>query len=618
MPIHRIRRPYVKQPDAGVRLALNGPLLRGSAVVVISGNDRRNLVSEIPLTVGGAGPGRTAAFGTTGVAFRKNGWLESDPIAAIGTKTFVTFWYGVVSTIQGNGAANAGDDPTFLLGSGGPQLAIVARIGNLRNNSSSWGALYKWTGANTSSNPSVNDFNSAGEALVPGAPALLVVVRRQTGMEFWHDGKMVGFTTQSPYSLPATTLVAGSFVQDQYWNSASDMWLSGVVVADWSADDVRKFSANPWQIFEPSQLPVYSAAAAAVGASLTGAAVAVASAYGALSTSIPLSGSAATQATAFAGLSTAIGLAGVANAGAAASGTLSTSIPLAGAATARSAMSGMLSGGAPTLTGAASVATIASGALSTSIPLAGAALARALATGALADGGALLAGAAVASASAAGTLATSIRLAGPVVVQASATGALSSRIQLAGAVAAVASAAAALNTKILLIGRAEASARAAGELSIARPADKIDISKISPARIVVFEGSGSRIVTFEGSGPRMRFEQMSAKMPYMDGDRHMVDRDPDEESWYGAEITDELRDRNTTAKSVELVLVGVTQLAEPEIQAATIEGVPRTFICAFLGGIDGPVPEGWKWVARVRGANGERFDKTTHFNEVDP
>ena len=98
----------------------------------------------------------------------------------------------------------------------------------------------------------------------------------------------------------------------------------------------------------------------------------------------------------------------------------------------------------------------------------------------------------------------------------------------------------------------------------------------------------------------------------------MVDRDPDEESWYGAEITDELRDRNTTAKSVELVLVGVTQLAEPEIQAATIEGVPRTFICAFLGGIDDPVPEGWKWVARVRGANGERFDKTTHFNEVDP
>ena len=111
---------------------------------------------------------------------------------------------------------------------------------------------------------------------------------------------------------------------------------------------------------------------------------------------------------------------------------------------------------------------------------------------------------------------------------------------------------------------------------------------------------------------------MSLKMPTKDGEKWVLDRDPDEESWYGAEITAELRDRNTTAQSVDLVLLGVVQLAEPVLQVVTIDDVPRTFVAAFLGGTDDALPEGWKWVARVRCANGERFDKTTWFNEVDP
>jgi len=37
--------------------------------------------------------------------------------------------------------------------------------------------------------------------------------------------------------------------------------------------------------------------------------------------------------------------------------------------------------------------------------------------------------------------------------------------------------------------------------------EQIDVSKISLARIVVFEGSGSRVTPFEGSGSRVvRFE----------------------------------------------------------------------------------------------------------------
>lgn len=146
----------------------------------------------------------------------------------------------------------------------------------------------------------------------------------------------------------------------------------------------------------------------------------------------------------------------------------------------------------------------------------------------------------------------------------------------------------------------------------------IDISVISPARIVVFEGSGSRVIVFGGSGPRVRISQMSVKVPTFDGTKWLCDRDQDEESHYAADITQELADRNTTAVSVELVLVGVAQLEEPDIQVATISGVQRTFVVAFLGGVEGEPPAGWKWVARVRCANGERFDKTTWFNKVDP
>lgn len=102
------------------------------------------------------------------------------------------------------------------------------------------------------------------------------------------------------------------------------------------------------------------------------------------------------------------------------------------------------------------------------------------------------------------------------------------------------------------------------------------------------------------------------------GDKWTVDRDPDEKSYYAADITQELLDRATTAAEVVLVLVGVVQLELPDIQVVTKDGAQRTYVVAFLGGTDADPPEGWKWVARVTCANGERFDKTTWFNKVDP
>ena len=111
---------------------------------------------------------------------------------------------------------------------------------------------------------------------------------------------------------------------------------------------------------------------------------------------------------------------------------------------------------------------------------------------------------------------------------------------------------------------------------------------------------------------------MTGKQPTVIDGKMTVDRDPDEESWYAADITQELIDRATTAQSVELDLLGVKQLQEPQIQVVTEGDVQRTYVKAFLGGLASDPPDGWKWVARVRCENGERFDKTTWFKKVDP
>ena len=111
---------------------------------------------------------------------------------------------------------------------------------------------------------------------------------------------------------------------------------------------------------------------------------------------------------------------------------------------------------------------------------------------------------------------------------------------------------------------------------------------------------------------------MSGKEPVKIGEKWTVDRDPDEKSYYAADITQELNDRATTAVSVVLNLVGVVQLKQPKIEVVTVGDVQRTYVVAFLGGPDAtPPPEDWRWEARVTCANEEEFDKTTWFNRMD-
>jgi hypothetical protein len=148
----------------------------------------------------------------------------------------------------------------------------------------------------------------------------------------------------------------------------------------------------------------------------------------------------------------------------------------------------------------------------------------------------------------------------------------------------------------------------------------IDISQVSPAHIAVFGGSGSRIAVFGGTGARTAINGMTMKLPTLVNGRMTTDRDPDEISWYGADITQELADRATTPldqSKLILVLNGVALIEGPLIQTASVGGIARTYVVARLGGVDGALPADWNWIARVPCANGERFDKTTYFNKVD-
>jgi hypothetical protein len=148
----------------------------------------------------------------------------------------------------------------------------------------------------------------------------------------------------------------------------------------------------------------------------------------------------------------------------------------------------------------------------------------------------------------------------------------------------------------------------------------IDISRISPAHIAVFDGSGSRVAVFGGTGARTEINGMTMKLPTLVNGKMTTDRDPDEISWYGTDITQELADRATTpsgAAQVIPILSGVALLEGPFLQTAVKDSISRTYVVVRLGGVDGPVPADWGWIARVPCANGERFDKSTYFNRVD-
>ena len=242
--------PMRYQPQGRARLDRSNPLAAG-AQAIISAAQSANLVSQKPLVSSGT---INRAFSPAGKAiqFRKNGYLQTEILPALGTASFVEFWYGYPSADL-YAAGSSSQDPGFLTGSSANMVGICGSIGSRTGGGANWGAVYNWN---------ASQINSTGEALTAGQLTLLVVVRRQAGMEFWRNGRLIKSIAQAPVSYPAETLICGSFVEDvSYWSSSSDTVLAGRILGEWSADQIRGFSANLWQLFvDGSRSSAYQAA----------------------------------------------------------------------------------------------------------------------------------------------------------------------------------------------------------------------------------------------------------------------------------------------------------------------------------------------------------------------
>ena len=90
---------------------------------------------------------------------------------------------------------------------------------------------------------------------------------------------------------------------------------------------------------------------------------------------------------------------------------------------------------------------------------------------------------------------------------------------------------------------------------------------------------------------------------------HLLDKDPDEQSFYVGDIGNDLVDSNTTATQVTALPVGVEELVPAVIQGP--------LILVKLGGMD-TLPAGANYCDfRIDCANTERFHRTIQFNRVD-
>lgn len=243
------------QPQSGpFKLATGNPLTRGAQAVIVASSSI-NVVTGRELTR--AGTGNTKSASTVGIAtnYRENHYFTTEMLPAIGTAPFVEIWIGYPTAKYGPKAVpgNTANEAKFLTGSSLNQIGIFQnnRVGN-----TGWGGLHAWS----------TSFNTSSDVLAAGKYVVLVAVRRTSGMELWRDGVLIQTFAQAPTSLSAQKMVIGSFLEDlPYWTVSSDTVMAARIQAEWSANDVKRFSANPWQLFESPQ-PIYLYSTAAGGA----------------------------------------------------------------------------------------------------------------------------------------------------------------------------------------------------------------------------------------------------------------------------------------------------------------------------------------------------------------
>lgn len=100
-----------------------------------------------------------------------------------------------------------------------------------------------------------------------------------------------------------------------------------------------------------------------------------------------------------------------------------------------------------------------------------------------------------------------------------------------------------------------------------------------------------------------------ATAPYQIDGKWYIDKDPNDERYYVANIQNDLTDSATTAVSVATVVAGVSVL-EP----ASLQG---HLIAVKLGGLDTSANAENFCTFRVTCANSEKFDRTIWFKRVE-
>jgi hypothetical protein len=126
-------------------------------------------------------------------------------------------------------------------------------------------------------------------------------------------------------------------------------------------------------------------------------------------------------------------------------------------------------------------------------------------------------------------------------------------------------------------------------------------STVAESRRVAFPG-GTRVVAF-GSVPGARMPNA----PYLEAGKWWSEKHPLDERYWVANITIDLAERGTTAKTVEAVVAGVTVLQDPVIQGK--------LIAVKLGGFNAATNAVNFCTFRVTCSNGERFDRTIWFKQ---
>jgi lysophospholipase L1-like esterase len=131
--------------------------------------------------------------------------------------------------------------------------------------------------------------------------------------------------------------------------------------------------------------------------------------------------------------------------------------------------------------------------------------------------------------------------------------------------------------------------------------DGVIASTVAESRRVAFPG-GTRVVAF-GTVPGA----VTPNAPFLEAGRWWSEKHPLDERYWVADITIDLDERATTAKSVERIVAGVTVLEEPVIQGKLIP--------VKLGGFNAATGAINYCTFRVTCANGERFDRTIWFKQ---